>query len=66
MKRADAYDCARAYALRNVAVIQADERGRTRPEAERIALREALNRYGSCLGPTYVTRLRKALRAARP
>jgi hypothetical protein len=65
VKRADAYDAARSYAIRNVRVIQADEPGRTRAQAERIAVEEAMRRFGCALGPTHRTRLRKALREAR-
>ena len=64
MKRADAYDAARSYAIRNVRLLQAEHEC-TRAQAERLAVEAALARFGCALGPTHRTRLRKALREAR-
>jgi hypothetical protein len=65
MNRNDAEDLARAYCLRNVKNLQVYGRG-SRAQAERAALAEAQARYGENLTAAALTRIRKALRNARP
>jgi len=66
VNRADAEDLARGYCVRNVARVRGDaERERSWPEAERIVLGEARDRYGSSLTAAAVSRIRRSLRENR-